>query len=186
MTKNREKNIKNDAEVAGNSEKPAKSPLFDLASNAPALGSPAAPPAVDPLAGRDLNGLLELRALIDSRLPALDLASMDLEEELLLQFARTKELYNDIVSGNDTPANQKAQVANSITAILRELTEMQVKLYGAERTKALESAVIRTMKAMPEDVQKKFFEVYERALEALGVPPPPTLTPTPAVAAEAA
>jgi hypothetical protein len=175
MAKNRDKEQQKPAETAKNEEKPAKGGLFDLSKlprPAPAPEAPAAVEKVDILAGMKLNEMLELRSEIDKRLPARNLADLDLEEELLLQFARVKELFQDVMKSKDTPANQQAQVANSCTTLLDKLVEMQLKLYSAERTKAIESAVIRTLKSMPEAVQKRFFEIYERALEAIGIQAP--------------
>lgn len=121
------------------------------------------PPSV--LSQMSLQELLELRAAIDRRLPARKLSDLDIEEELLLQFHRTKDLYDRVVQEDaGTPANQRAQVANSCSAILEQLIRMQTRLYSAERIKLIEQVLIRTMKEEPEEVQKRFFERYERAL----------------------
>lgn len=114
----------------------------------------------------DLNGLLSLRLAIDARLPARALADVDLEEELVIQFTQTKTLLNDVVTDDDTPANQKSQVINSCTAILGALTKMQSELYAAERVKALEAALIKALRTLPESTQLAFFAEYERLYEA--------------------
>lgn len=174
MSLNREEKQQKPAETSQTGEKAPKPGLFDLGKFERPLGAEEAAGGdvgEISIAGLDLNGLLELRGRIDERLPARSLADLDLEEEVLLQFARTKQLYDDVVASKDTPANQKAQVANSCSAILEQLVKMQGKIYSAERMKAIEGAIIRTLRSFPDDVQKRFFETYERALESLGLPP---------------
>lgn len=183
MLNNRDQKQQKPAETSQTEAKAPKAGLFDLGKFERPLGgetATAAPETDVSLDGLDLNGLLELRGRIDARLPPRSLAELDLEEEVLLQFARTKQLYDDVVIDKGTPANQKAQVANSCSAILAQLVKMQETIYSAERMKAIEGAVIRTLRAFPEDLQKRFFETYERALESLGLPAP--ATPTPALA----
>lgn len=159
--------MKNDKKPTELSEKPSKAggtSLFDASKLSQPLASPEGTDRLVPLETLPLNELLELRARIDALLPARSLSDLDLEEEVLLQFARTKGLYDDVIKDIGTPANQRAQVANSCTAILDQLIKMQKALYSAERVKALEGALIRTLKEVSEEVQARFFEIYERAL----------------------
>lgn len=155
-----------------NGPESTKKPFFDPSKLDQALGKQkeaVAPAALAPYSGMSVSELLEQRAAIDALLPARSLAEVDIEEEVLLQFARTKALYDAISSDKEVPANQRAQVANSCTAILDQLIKMQARIYGAERIKAIESALIRTLRAFDEAVQARFFELYERALEASAV-----------------
>lgn len=110
----------------------------------------------------DLNGLLSLRMRIDAQLPARALADVNLEEELVIQFTQVKTLLDTVITDDDIPANQKAQVANSCSSLLGQLTQMQSKLYDAERVKALEAALIKALLTLPEATQKSFFAEYER------------------------
>lgn len=121
---------------------------------------PAAP-IVD-LAPFSLDELLALRAQIDARLPATALADLDLEEELVIQFQQTKGLLNRVIADENVPANQKAQVTNSCSSILGQITRMQTELYSAERVKALEAALIKSLLTLPEPAQIQFFAEYER------------------------
>jgi hypothetical protein len=174
MLKNREENEENSADSSENQPKAPKSGLFELGKRGLGAGTVSAPAEAQPFASLDsmeLGALLELRGEIDQRLPARSLADLDLEEELLLQFARTKQLYDAVTKDKSTPANQKAQVANSCTTILDQLAKMQGKIFSAERNKALEHVLIRTLKTLPEAAQREFFERYELALEQLGLPP---------------
>lgn len=112
----------------------------------------------------DINALLRARAEIDARLPASKLADLDLETEVVLQYQQTKQLLLDVLGGS-SPANQKAQVANSCASILDQLIKMQARLYSAERLKAIEAALIKTLKTLPQDTQEAFFVQYERNYE---------------------
>jgi hypothetical protein len=154
-------------------ETPAKtggSSLFDASKLNQPIRPAGAASTIGALATMTLAELLELRAAVDSHLPARSLSELDLEEEVLLQFARTKGLYDDVIKDDKTPANQRAQVANSCTAILDQLIKMQKALYSAERVKAIEGALIRTLKEFPEAQQTRFFELYERALSNIAAP----------------
>jgi hypothetical protein len=120
-----------------------------------------------------LQDLLALRARVHAALPATRLVDLNLETEVIVQFLQVKALLQDVLTEGDTPANQKAQVANSCQAILDQLTKRQLQLYGTERVKAIEQCVIRCMKKLPDAAQRAFFEDYERTyMEAVGASQP--------------
>ena len=56
--------------------------------------------------------LRELRDEIDRRLPEDSLDSLNLEKELVGQYRKTKDLMDSVLHDDETPANQRAQVAN--------------------------------------------------------------------------
>ena len=60
-----------------------------------------------------------------------------------------------------TPANQKAQVANTLSSLLKALTTQQTEIYNAERLKRLEFVVIRYIRNKPEVEQEEFMAMYE-------------------------
>lgn len=152
--------------ATGQSPSPAApaDPLFDPVKAKRAFDTPGSASTLDTMG---VIELLELRGQIDERLPARKLSDIDLEEELLLQFQRTKAFYDHVMGDDKVPANQRAQTANSCSAILEQLIKLQLVLYSAERVKAIESTLLRVLKAQPEDFQKQFFETYERALAAV-------------------
>lgn len=154
-------------DVARLADKIAKTGLFDRGALSKTPGTAEGAGALVSIDKLSLTELLELRADIDAALPPRALADLDLEEEVLLQFARTKALYDRISEDNTVPANQRAQVANSCTSILDQLIKMQARLYSAERVKSLEQVLIKVLKTLPEATQTDFFERYERALEDL-------------------
>ena len=114
----------------------------------------------------DVGELLSLRSQIDQRLPATQLNQMNLEEELVRQYLQVQELQRTTMESMDTPANQKAQVANSVATTLQHLVRMQTEFHTAERFKAIESLMIKHFKTMPLDVVERFLKDYE-ALEAV-------------------
>ncbi len=111
-----------------------------------------------------IEELLRQRAAIDALLPAVKLADLDLEKEVVIQYQQAKALLQSVMS-SDAPANQKAQVANSCASVLDQLIKMQARLYSAERVKAIEAALIKTLKCLPKETQEAFFVQYERNYE---------------------
>lgn len=145
-----------------------KTALFDLGKGKTPFDGTSSPSELVALETLSLLELLEWRAAIDKLLPARQLSDLDLEEEVLLQYAQTKRLYVEVAQDSKTPANQKAQVANSCTTILDQLIKMQRRLYAAERVKSMESALIKTLRELGDDkIYARFFEIYEKALEQL-------------------
>jgi len=116
------------------------------------------------LSGLNVHELLALRADIDTFLPSQSIMEMDLESELLLQYHQTKALLAAVISEDDTPANQKAQLVNTCSSILNQITKSQTDLYNGERLKIMEQALINALKGVPDDVSEKFFSNYEREL----------------------
>lgn len=109
----------------------------------------------------DVGQLLELREKIEQRLPAQMLADLNLEKELVLQYLAIKSMLAKIVDNEATPANQRAQVANSVTAILGDMTKLQNSLYNSERVKKLEAAMIKALEVLPMETRQDFLERYE-------------------------
>ena len=52
--------------------------------------------------------------------------------------------------------------ANSCTALLEHLTKLQDSLFNSERIKALELALVRAIRDLPEAQQLIFFSTYEK------------------------
>ena len=132
------------------------------------LSQPITPPAPLPsqtglnLAMFTLTELMQLREDIHARLPPRKLAELDLEQELVLQFQQSKFLLNSVIADPNTPANQKAQTSNSTASILEQLAKLQDRLYNSERVKALETALVRAIRDLPEAEQLIFFSTYEK------------------------
>lgn len=119
-----------------------------------------------PLEDIPLNDLLDLYESFKTALPPHKLQDIDLAQELVLQFMRVKELQVSTLADKGTPANQKAQVANSVAGILAQLTKLQTELHTAERLKLMESNLIKVLKDFP-DLSETFLAEYERSLETL-------------------
>lgn len=118
------------------------------------------------LTGMPPEELLELRGLIDAKLPIKDLKDIDLSRELVLQMLATQRMQNDVLIEKETPANQRAQVANAVGTILGNLIALQAKVYTSERLKKIESVLIATLATLPMDTQREFLDAYEKALAA--------------------
>lgn len=91
------------------------------------------------------------------------LEDLNLADELLTQYKAAVALFEDVRHDLETPANQKAQLLNSISAIIGNISKTQTDVYNAERLKLLENTLIATLKEFPE-VKQAFLEAYERQL----------------------
>lgn len=92
------------------------------------------------------------------------LRNLDLDGQLYTTYAKAKNYLAEIQNIEDTPANQVAQVFNTISGILKEIVKMQTDLYSAERVKKLEAAMIQAIKLAPKEAQEEFFKEYEKIL----------------------
>ena len=109
--------------------------------------------------------LVRFRDEITRQLPATELSKLNLEEEVLLQYHVLREMQSEVLSSDEVPANQRAQVANSVASILKTLGDYQVALYTSERFKEIENLLIRHLSLLPEESAAKFITEYEQILE---------------------
>lgn len=109
--------------------------------------------------------LLTLRDQIMDLLP--QAADLDLNRELVFQFLIAKNLMTEVQNDGDTPANQKAQVLNSTAALLKQLSDAQVKMYSADRLRVLENTLIDTLKTLDPAIYEQFNAEYTSRLEAI-------------------
>lgn len=94
------------------------------------------------------------------------LQELNLESELLEQYAKVKELQDHVMHDPEIPANQKAQVANSVASTIKMLVESQEKYYSQERFKRIEATLVRVMKTWPPEQAEAFLVEYEKAFAA--------------------
>lgn len=106
--------------------------------------------------------LLRLRSEIDSRLEGISFETLDLSKELLVQFRQALALQNQTANDKTVPTNQRAQVLNSLVALLTKITATQLDVHNSERQKTLETVLVRVLKKMPEELQNTFFEAFEK------------------------
>lgn len=118
------------------------------------------------LSGLPVDQLLELRARIDQALPARALKDLDLEQELVVQLLSTQELQRKALS-EDTPANQLAQVSNTVQAALQTLVKLQNDVYKSERLKKIEGALLQAIENLPMKEKDAFLTAYEALTEGL-------------------
>lgn len=104
------------------------------------------------------------RSNLPELLPMLDTSPINLQTELDANFRAAKLLRDTLSMDSETPANQKAQVMNTITTILSQMTKVQMDLFNVQRQKEIEGILIETIKEQPEDLQDKFFALYESKL----------------------
>lgn len=127
---------------------------------------PAADPSIPPIADYGLSKP-ENKALADLFDAELDdsvdhdFTSVNLEAETIRLFKQTRRLLTAVLADKATPANQKAQVANTLATLLKSLTTQQTEIYNAERLKRLEFTIIRLLREWPQAEQDRFIAMYE-------------------------
>jgi len=113
--------------------------------------------------------LRTLQDLLKELLPEQSVKELNLEDELLQQYTKTKRLMNEVLEDLDVAPNQKAQVANSVVGTLGQLVKLQEDLKLQEAMKLMESTLIDVIKTLPQDVKDEFFEVYEAQAKKVGL-----------------
>lgn len=108
--------------------------------------------------------LLNLRAQIDAKLTGIKLNDLDLVQETMFQLKKAKILQSQVNEDEETPANQKAQIQNSLNNIITNLSKHQINLYTSERMKRMEGALIRVLKTLTKAEQTAFMESYGQEL----------------------
>lgn len=106
--------------------------------------------------------LLNLRSRIDEALPPMKLGELNLEEELVRQFQTVRALQTETLEDKYVEANKKATVASACAATLGQIVKLQTDLYTAERFKAIEGLLIRTIRKLPLEVVEEFLNEYEK------------------------
>jgi hypothetical protein len=118
----------------------------------------------DILDGLSDEELLSLRHRLDKKLN-LDLTKLNLADELGLQYRSGMILLSSVQDDEGTPANQKAQVFNSVGTMLQNIVKQQKVVYDAERLKRFESAFTKVLEDMPVESKRKFFDLYGEYLK---------------------
>lgn len=103
--------------------------------------------------------LLKLRHEVDKKLQ-IDPRMLNMADELGLQYRSGMALLASIQDDAEVPANQRAQVFNSVGAMLEKIVKQQKVVYDAERLKRFEAAMLKTLQSLPEEQQKLFFNLY--------------------------
>lgn len=123
-------------------------------------------PAPTSLQAMSVDQLIEMRRQIEDLLPVKDLKDLNLARELVLQVQALQALQQRVIEDLDTPVNQVAQVANSLSSALVNLVKLQVDVYNSERLKKIEADLVECLQTLPMETQTAFFEKYEAALLA--------------------
>jgi len=110
------------------------------------------------------SDLIRLRERIEKELPST--SSLDLQAELVFQFLGAKNLLAQAQDDSDIALNQKAQIVNSVAALLKQLAATQIELFSAERNRIVEMSLIECLKAYPE-LHTSFLEEYASRLEGI-------------------
>lgn len=113
--------------------------------------------------------LRKIQAVLEEMLPEQYVKELNLEDELLQQYRKTKRLMDDALDDDDVPSNQKAQVANSVVSTLGQLVKLQEDLKLQEALKLMENTLIEVIKTLPQATKDQFFEEYEMQAKKVGL-----------------
>lgn len=112
--------------------------------------------------------LMNLRHHLDNLL-GIEINNLNLSEELGLVYRQGKDLLKTIQADDRVPANQKAQVYNSVAAQIDKLSKMRDKVFSQERLKRFEAALIKTIECQGDNKAKSiFFDLYGEFLRDRG------------------
>lgn len=115
-------------------------------------------PQIEPKAGKTGQSPREIETL----------ESINVDSEIASLYRDAKHLLSEVSASADTPANQKAQVLNSVISLIERISRLRTDLYSAERMRRMEQTLIRVLRGFPQ-LQEEFLEAYERALSTSDV-----------------
>jgi len=127
---------------------------FDLSPQVPTKAD-----VTDLLIGLDHADLMTLRGAIDKEIK-ISPHLLNMADELGFQYRAGKTLLESISNDSEVPANQRAQVFNSVGTMLDKITKQMKGVYDAERLKRFEAAFMKTLEEFPEEAKRKFFDLY--------------------------
>ena len=119
-----------------------------------------------------VKDLRKLLTLVEELLPDTSVQKvkdLDLEDELMQQYTTTKELMEECRGDPDIAPSQKAQVANSVVATLKQIRDMQKDLRLQEEVKLTETVLIEVIKTLPQETKDEFFAEYELRARKVGL-----------------
>jgi len=111
----------------------------------------------------DSEALLVLRNEIDRKLN-LGLDQLDMANELSLQYRRANDLYAEVLQDKQIPTNQKAQVLNTLSNVLKSITESSQVTFSIARQKKIEAATLAAVRDLPKEAKDKFFSMFKEFL----------------------
>lgn len=90
--------------------------------------------------------------------------STNVRFELLQHYERCKRIAQDAEALFMEEPKAFGAASNTVTAVLKELSRQEVEVYNAEKAKAMEAAIINTIKEFPE-IADSFLERFKANLE---------------------
>ena len=92
-----------------------------------------------------------------------------LEDELMQQYTKTKELMDECIGYPEIAPNQKAQVANRVVSTLGHLVKLQEDRRLQQTLKLMETTLIDVIKTRPAEIKEEFFSEYETRAQKAGL-----------------
>lgn len=95
--------------------------------------------------------------------PAKEVA-IDVNVELRKQYRLANEIIEVIRYDPEVPANQKAQIINTVLSTLKAIQDRQEELHNLKQLQAMEATLVETLRTLPQETQQLFLTNYEAAL----------------------
>jgi len=114
------------------------------------------------LSGYSVESLEAIQRKLAEVLPSKTLLDVNLEHELLNLLRTGQQLMTTVLSDVDVPANQKAQVINSLASTIDQLVKLQNSVHDSERVKRLEYVFTKTLKSLPTEAAETALQAYQR------------------------
>lgn len=126
--------------------------------------TPSVEAAIKLIEKLDVEDLVAVRYKVDSMLP-INLEDLDLGQELALQYAAGRALLAAVQTDATIPTNQKSQIFNAVRAQLADIVKQQESVWGMERLKKFEVALVKAANLMTEEGKAAFFDLYSQYLK---------------------
>jgi len=101
--------------------------------------------------------------VLERTAPKGKLKDLDLDNELLTQYHRAKDLLDASENDPEVGLSAKVSAMNSVVSILAQITKIQTDLYNAQTIAKIEAVLIDTLKQFPE-LKDAFMSAYAGAL----------------------
>lgn len=91
----------------------------------------------------------------------LPMEKLDLNSELAKNYQRALHFQKSLLINDTAPANQIAQVINTVTAITKEIIRQQSELHNVNKYRRMEEILVGALKEAPRDVQDAVLAKFE-------------------------
>ncbi len=100
-----------------------------------------------------------LRDQLNGSMPGLEAVSLN--HEISELFSDAKEALTDALGDPDV---NSAPIINAVTALIKQMTQLQAELYNSERQRLFEEAILEVIDGFSEEIKNILLEKFEEKL----------------------